>query len=385
MNLAEFIEFAKEDILREAAAYASTIESLKHEELRVLRDDLPMVLNAISADLRSPQSRTQSIVKSHGLAHTSAKDQPSAAETHGLLRARSGLQIEQVFAEYRALRSSILRLWSEATQPDPDAVQDVARFNEAIDQALAESVRVYAAEVERWRQLFLGILGHDLRSPLNAISLTAELIAQEAPEGLAPATAILRRSTQRMATLLDSLLDYNRAGLGGGMALARALVDLGALCTDELELQRNAHPNARIRLSVSGDALGEFDASRMREAVGNLVTNAVKHGLPLEPVIVQLEGNKEAVQLSVENAVAQNIPSSEMDQLYEPLHRGTIQRPGSDRTHLGLGLFIARQIARAHGGELNGLCAAHRVRFTMTLPRSPALKEGGQICVRPIW
>jgi signal transduction histidine kinase len=377
MKLADFIEFAKDEILADAVAYARTIVWLKDEEEAVLRNHLPKVLEAISADLRTAQSRTESIDKSHGLAPATTIDKASAAETHGLLRARSGLQIEQVFAEYRALRSSVLRLWSEAAPSGPEAVRDVGRFNEAIDQALAESVRVYAAEVERWRQLFLGVLGHDLRAPLNAITLTSQLISQRAPEDLAPTTAILRRSTQRMASLLDSLLDYNRAGLGGGMVLARALIDLGAACSEELELQRAAHPNARIGLSVKGNALGEFDGSRIREALGNLVTNAVKHGLPLEPVSVQLEGDQEAVRLSVENAIAQDIPASEMDQLFEPLRRGAIQRPGSDRTHLGLGLFIARQIARAHGGELNGLSAAHRIRFTMTLPRSPTLTPQG--------
>jgi hypothetical protein len=120
MKLADFIDFAKDEILADAVAKA---------------------LEAISADLRTAQSRTESIDKSHGLAPATAIDQASAAETHGLLRARSGLQIEQVFAEYRALRSSVLRLLSEAAPPGREAVRDVGRFNEAIDQALAESVR----------------------------------------------------------------------------------------------------------------------------------------------------------------------------------------------------------------------------------------------------
>ncbi|MGK6306266.1 sensor histidine kinase [Variovorax sp. DT-64] len=370
MQLADFIEFSKEEILADAVAYARTIDWLKDEEEAVLRNHLPRVLEAISADLRTLQSRTASIDKSHGVAPAAAIARETAAETHGLLRARSGLHIEQVFAEYRALRSSVLRLWSEAAPPDPDALRDVGRFNEAIDQALAESVRVYAAEVERWRQLFLGILGHDLRAPLNAITLTTELITQRAPGDLTSTTAILRRSTQRMASLLDSLLDYNRAGLGGGMVLAPTSIDLGAACNEELELQRAAHPKASIELSVNGNTQGEFDGSRIREALGNLVTNAVKHGLPSEPVLVRLEGDDEAVRLWVENAIAQDIPASEMEQLFEPLRRGAVQRPFSDRTHLGLGLFIARQIAKAHGGELNGLSAGSRVRFTMTLPRS---------------
>ncbi|MBT2303211.1 HAMP domain-containing histidine kinase [Variovorax paradoxus] len=370
MQLAAFIELAKEEILAESVAYARTITTLKDEDEVVLRNHLPRVLKAISADLHTAQSRTESIKKSHGDAPAAGGGQETAAETHGLLRARSGLHIEQVVAEYRALRSCVLRLWSEAYPPDPDAVQDVGRFNEAIDQALAESVRVYATEVERWRQIFLGVLGHDLRSPLNAIALTAEVFARRAPEALALHTATLKRGTRRMASLLDSLLEYNRLGLGGGMAIERASIDLEAACMEELELQRAAFPDARIELVVQGDTRGEFDGSRIREALGNLVTNAVKYGLPSKSVIVMLEGEDAAVRLSVENEAAQDIPASEMEQLFEPLHRGAVQRPGSDRTHLGLGLFIARQIARAHGGEVTGNSSAQRVRFTVTLPKS---------------
>jgi signal transduction histidine kinase len=371
MQLATFIELSKEQILAESVAYARTIVSLKDEDEAVLRNHLPKVLSAISADLRTPQSRTESIEKSHGGAPASELGKETAAETHGLMRARSGLHIEQVVAEYRALRSCVLRLWSEAetSPPGPDAVRDVGRFNEAIDQALAESVRVYATEVERWRQIFLGVIGHDLRTPLNAVSLTAEFLAQVAPEDLALPTERLRRSVSRMTSLLDSLLEYNRAGLGGGMTIERLPVDLAATCGDEVELQRDAFPGTRIELMVRGDTSGEFDGSRLREALGNLVTNAVKHGLPSEPVVVRLEGDDSSVRLAVENAVAGSISSSEFELLFEPLRRGAVQRPGADRSHLGLGLFIVRQIARAHGGEVSGHCESRKVRFTLTLPK----------------
>lgn len=368
MLLADFIELAKEEILAESIAYARTILSLKGEDEAVIRNHLPKVLEAISADLRTPQSRTECIAKSHGLAPAVGRE--TAAETHGVLRARSGLHIEQVVAEYRALRSCVLRLWADAAPPHADALRDVGRFNEAIDQALAESVRVYTAEVERWRQLFLGVLGHDLRAPLNAIALTAELVANVGPErDLSSPAAILRKSASRMTSLLDSLLEYSRVSLGAGMTIERRPIDLGTTCREEIELQRAAHPGARIELVVQGDTRGDFDDSRVREALGNLITNAVKHGLP-EPVRVRLVGGSRAVDLTVENAAAEEIPAAELEQLFEPLRRGSVQRPGSDRSHLGLGLFIARQIAKAHGGELKGNSLGQRVWFTLTLPRS---------------
>ncbi|MGJ7614139.1 MULTISPECIES: sensor histidine kinase [unclassified Variovorax] len=375
MQIANFLESARGEILAESIAYARTILRLKDEDEATLRDHLPSVLEAISRDLRTAQSRTESIHKSHGLSSVAAGPD-SAAETHGVLRARSGLTIEQVFAEYRSLRSCVLRLWADNAPHGPDAVRDVGRFNEAIDQALAESVRTYAGEVERWQQIFLGVLGHDLRGPLNAIALSAELIAAKAPPELGLPTATLSKSTRRMASLMDSLLQYNMAGLSGGMPVERKPTDLEVACKEELEMLRAALPGAQIELVTQGNTRGEFDASRVREAVGNLVTNAVKHGVPGAPVIVRIDGDDATARLSVENATAHDITSNEMEQLFEPLRRGAAKGPGSDRSNLGLGLFIVRQIAKVHGGDVHGECVSKRVKFTMTLPKvAPAAER----------
>ncbi|MDR6890987.1 MULTISPECIES: sensor histidine kinase [Variovorax] len=242
-----------------------------------LRDHLPQLLEAISADLRDPQSRTESIARSHGEAPTPSSQ--TSAQTHGLLRARRGISIEQLVAEFRALRSSILRLWGDAHPPGPDAIDEITRFNEAIDQAVAESVQFYAQERERWRQLFLGILGHDLRGPLNSVALTVELMRAEA---VAPAaqTALLSRGVKRLASLLDSLLEYSRASFGAGMVLRRAPVDLAAACAEELELLRVGHPGAEIAFEVHGEPKGPSTrpacakrsgtSCRTRSSMGNL-------------------------------------------------------------------------------------------------------------------
>ncbi|MDM0085545.1 HAMP domain-containing sensor histidine kinase [Variovorax sp. J31P179] len=374
MQISDFIERAREEILAESVAHAKTIFALGDEGEVVLRDHLPKLLEAISADLRTPQSRTESIERSRGRAPWGHPSEATAAATHGLLRARSGLHVEQLVAEFRALRSCVLRLWAEASVADADSIRDIGRFNEAIDQALAESVREYAAEVERWQQIFLGVLGHDLRGPLNAVSLTAQVMARRAPKAMSASAAALTRGTHRMAVLLDSLLEYNRAGLGAGMAIELAPGDLAAACEEELELQRAALPGARIEWVVQGDTRLQFDSSRMCEALGNLVANAVKHGLPSEPVTVQLEGDDDVVRLSVENAIGRHLSRGEIERLFEPLRRGTKEAPRTDRSHLGLGLFIARQIARAHGGDVIGQSTSQRICFTMTVPRSVPAK-----------
>lgn len=365
MRIATFLELASAQILDEAVAFARTIPALSQTGDQKLRDHLPQVLVAISADLRTTQRRSESIQKSRGLApeglaHTSA-------QTHGLLRAQDGINVEQLVAEFRALRSSILRLWLATNPMGPEALDDIVRFNEAIDEAVAESVQFHSDERERWRQIFLGVLGHDLRGPLSAVALTIELMRRQA---LAPAehTALLARGVGRMTSLLDSLLEYNRASLGTGMALQRSAVDLAIVCAEELELQRAAHADVDIRLSVRGEAGGEFDASRVREALANLVSNAVKHGQGMAPVVVTVDGDATVVRVSVDNGG--ELPAQEIESLFEPLRRREGVSSQADRTHLGLGLFIVRQIARAHGGEVMGSGADGRVRFTLALPKA---------------
>ena len=369
MQIADFLETGSESILEESVNYARSIEVLKESDEVELRDHFPKILHAISIDLRNAQSKSESIDKAHGRAVAAAGSKATAAETHGKLRARSGLRIDQVVAEYRVLRACVLRLWAEAAPASKDSLRDVGRFNEAMDQALAESVKVYASEVEHWQQIFLGVLGHDLRSPLNAIALTAELISRQASGDLVRTSATLKSSTRRMASLMDSLLEYNQASLCGGMVIRRAPTDLKAACIDELELQRAALPDAKLELKLSGSAAGVFDVSRVREALSNLITNAVKHGVADEVVTVRLEEEQGFVRLAVENAATCDIPANEIEQLFEPLRRGALNRSAQDRTNLGLGLFIVRQIVEAHGGEVVGHSANKRVIFTIRLPK----------------
>ncbi|MVT37040.1 hypothetical protein GO497_05785 [Acidovorax citrulli] len=150
------------------------------------------------------------------------------------------------------------------------------------------------------------------------------------------------------------------------MVLHLAPTDLAAACSEEVQLQRLAHPGARIEFSAQGPTEGTYDASRVREALGNLVSNAVKHGDAGGSITVRVKGTAHGVAISVENA-GELAPES-IDDLFEPLRRG-LHGPGTDRTHLGLGLFIARQIARAHHGDATGHCENHQVRFTLELPK----------------
>jgi signal transduction histidine kinase len=366
MRLAEFIKAHAETIVAEAARYASTLAPLAHEPQRTLRDHIPKILDAIVLDLEHSQTGEEARTKSLGQAVALAGKPDSAAQTHGRLRAKSGLQMAQLVAEYRALRAGVLRLWAEK-EPDEVTVADVVRFNEAIDQAIAESVEFFSEETDQLRNVFLGVLGHDLRGPLNAILLTAELISRKTRHQPLSEVGVLIRSGRRMASLLDTLLQYNRTALGGGMTIHREPTDLAQACASEVELLKAAHPQAQIDMAVDGDCSGDFDASAMREALGNLVNNAVSYGDD-GAISLSLKGQDATVSLKVSNT-GPEIPTAQIPALFNALQRGEDLRPDEHRTSLGLGLFIVQQIATAHGGEVRCTSSPTGTTFEILLPR----------------
>lgn len=370
MRLGAFIDSEREQIIAESVQYATGLPELGGEAISILRDHLPSVLDAICRDLDQPQTRAQSIAKSQGLGPRLAAE--TAAQTHGQLRARSGLSIEQLVAEYRVLRSTVLRLWADAHQPNAHAPEDTLRFNEAIDQAVAESVAFHAAETERWRVILLGVLGHDLRGPLNAMLLAAAVLqhGRSAAEVAEQARTLLRNG-RRLEVLLDSLLEYNKARLGVGMAIQRAPADLALLCRDEVDLLRGALPAANIVLHATGATSGDFDGSRVREALANLVFNAAQYSPAGTPISVVIRGQASTVEVSTENE-SEPLSREVLQTLFEPLRRQSHPASGS-RRNLGLGLFIVREIARAHGGDATVSMAGRRITFMMVLPKAATL------------
>lgn len=232
---------------------------------RALRNHGPQILQAIVADLATPQTAEEQDAKSRGLAPVAENAPQTAAQTHAVLRAQSGFDIAQLASEYRALRATVLHLWMEACLPDPPATDDMIRFNEAIDQALAESIGFFSAYVDRSRNLFLGMLSHDLRSPLHTIQTTARHLRILGSTGdVGDAAERLIRSGARMQQLLDDLIDFNRTELGIGLRVAPRDVDLGEVCAEELDQIRATYTGMEVKLEVAGDCRGTFDAGRIR-------------------------------------------------------------------------------------------------------------------------
>lgn len=369
MRLADYIEQHADRIVDDAQAFAATqLPGQVHLDPEALRDHLPQILDAIVVDLRHSQTPGEELQKALGYSDTQS-DTPSAAQWHGGLRAKEGFSIQHLVAEFRALRASVLRLWSTHQSATEESFDDLMRFNQAIDQAVAESVTYYAREQESWRQIFLGVLGHDLRDPLNAIMLTSELMSKMT--GDAPISRQAQRlisSGRRMSVLLDDLLDYSRTALGMGIRIKPTRVDLSAEIADEIETLRAAWPQVPIVFRVPPPIRVEVDASRLREALSNLVGNAAKYGAAASGVQVSLERNDGRIFLRVQNSGV-TIPPEVLATLFDPLRRG--MHDDGHGTSLGLGLFIAREVAKAHGGTIEATSEDGSTIFTISLPDRP--------------
>ncbi|MFM0175861.1 sensor histidine kinase [Paraburkholderia sediminicola] len=374
MRLADFISRDMEAILAQWEAFAATLlPAAARIESMGLRDHAQQILEAVAKDLRTSQSRNAQLEKSLGGGPGLIAASETAAQTHALLRARAGFNINQLAAEYRALRASVLRLWMDDCQPENPDLDDVIRFNEAIDQALAESVTCFSAQVEQSRNLLLGMLGHDMRSPLQAIQLTASyLAALNAGERVSEAATRLIRSGARMQALLDDLGDYNRTRLGLGINVAPKRVDLADVLADEVDELRAVHPNRQIDLQVSGDSQGVWDGQRLQQLLGNLVHNAIKYGAQDTPVRVTVTGEVKHVRIEVSNC-GPAIERATLTRVFDPLVRGADQQDRCDSAGgLGLGLYIASEIAKAHHGAIEARSDETETSFSVFLPRDEA-------------
>jgi len=371
MRLADFISRNMETILAQWESFAVTLlPAAANMSSPALRDHAQQILEAVVKDLSTSQTNKEQHEKSLGLHPQVTLGSDTAAQTHALLRARSGFEINQMTAEYRALRASVLRLWVDACSPDAPHVNDIMRFNEAIDQALAESVGYFSAQVDQARNLLLGMLGHDMRSPLQAIQMTAVyLTALNAGDKVSDGAARIIHSGARMQALLDDMIDFNRTRLGLGINISIEKVDLARLFAEELDMLRAAHPSCQVDLAVEGNSEGVWDGRRLQQLLGNLVINAIKYGASSAPIRVVITAEDEQVHFEVRNDRL-TIDQTVLDQMFEPLRRGTDQESKHDiGGNLGLGLYIAREVAKAHGGDINARSEGGQTVFSVRLPR----------------
>jgi signal transduction histidine kinase len=293
------------------------------------------------------------------------------AHLHAEDRLSHGFGINAVVAEFRALRATVLRRWLRTSPDGESAFQEMIRFNEAIDQVLAESVRHYAYRTERIRDLFAGVLAHDLRSPLGAILNSGEVLLRD--ESLSPASvravAFVQRGAMRMKKMIDDLLIFTRTRLGDAMPVSFAPQDMGRICVDAADEVRASYPDARIDLRLAGELQGRRDGSRLGQLMVNLLTNAVRYGSG--PIVVEAKGQDGKVTVVVSNQ-GDPIPEHALPTLFDPLTRASSPNRSGTAAGIGLGLYICRCITTAHQGTISVESSEQGTRFTVHLPRSPA-------------
>ena len=375
MRLAQFILGHTESILVAWEAFARSILPGAKMDSLALRDHAADILLATVRDMESVETADQRSDKSSGYPDGSALNirLNGASEEHAIGRLGSGFNLQQLVSEYRALRLSVLNLWRESrpTTRERD-VEDVNLFHESIDESLTKAVNCYTNRLNESRDMFLAILSHDLRSPLNAISMSAELLPQTSKldtEATGFASKI-STSAKVMARMISDLLDYTRTRLGAGMPIERATMDLSVVCKDVVDEALLANPALKLRLASSGDTIGEWDDDRIRQVVSNLLGNAIQHGDRRALIELTLKGDGSHVTLSVTNQ-GEPIPPGEMTKIFDPLVRGASavtpkqNRPGS----IGLGLYIARELVLAHEGTIDVTSSKEAgTVFTVRLP-----------------
>ena len=375
MRLSAFILANLEDILTEWEDFAATLGPLEDANKVELRDHASAVLQVIAADLDTPQGEVASIAKSKGLGPQPVID--TAAEVHAADRMSSGFNSDQVMAEYRALRSSVLRLWARKVEiTTAIEIQDMVRFNEAIDQAQTESMARYTKLLREAQNLFLAILGHDVRSPLGAVSMGAQVLLhdQTLPAKVLKVGLRIFNSATRVDEIVRDLLDFSTSHLGDGIPIDPYTVDLTEICMNVVEEAKTFHPDRSIELVCEGNLVGTWDGPRLAQAFANLISNAVQHGKPDGCIRVTACNQSAGILFEVQNE-ADPIPPAKLRILFDPVKSFAI-RPPSERNmsrvqNLGLGLYVVKEIVKAHQGKIAVASSEENgVTFSVTLPRT---------------
>ncbi|WP_424579606.1 MULTISPECIES: ATP-binding protein [Bradyrhizobium] len=374
-RLADFIRRNHAPIVKEWTEFARTLSPASDRMSKLaLEDHIVDLLGFVADDLETVQTPREQFDKSRGDGPEESAFSQSAAELHAALRLADGFDIDQMVSEYRALRASVVKQWvAHHRNLAATDIEDLTRFNEAIDQAVTESVAHYTKTINDSRNLFLGVLGHDLRNPLGAISMGAQWMEKSGTTDAKQARVVseIRLAAGRATQILNDLLDLTRSSFGTQIPVTKIRIDVAALCQEIADEFRAVNADRRFEVTHEGDPLVCCDPTRVGQVLSNLMGNAIQYGDVTSPIRVTVAGNDpDAVTINVHN-FGSSIPPEVRKSIFQSWTRGQdVGKPSEHSTHLGLGLYIAKLIVEAHGGEISvvsnqqtGTC------FSVRLPR----------------
>ncbi|SDB56309.1 GAF domain-containing sensor histidine kinase [Belnapia rosea] len=236
----------------------------------------------------------------------------------------------------------------------------------AVDQVKAQEASLLdERRVAALREEFIAVLGHDLRNPLAAIAGGMRLLRKTPLNSQAlELTELIQGSVGRMSGLVDNLVDFARFRLGGGLRLEKGPVQMENILQQIIRELQAGRPGRVVETAFRLDAPIVCDGRRMAQLASNLLGNAFSHGAPDQPIRVAARTEGRCFELSVANG-GEPIPPDILGNLFQPFSRGT-HRP--NREGLGLGLYIAHQIAEAHGGRIEVVSTPAETRFTLVMP-----------------
>ncbi|HYO56877.1 PAS domain-containing sensor histidine kinase [Archangium sp.] len=275
-------------------------------------------------------------------------------------------QLESPY-ELTGLRSDGKRLFLEVLGRQVEYAGRIVRMAAVWDISARKASEEAAARADAFREQLLGVVGHDLRAPLQAIQLSVGTLQRGGGlnESQERQVTHLATATKRMERMIHELLDFTRARLAGGLPMHPVPLSLDKLLERVVKEFHVSHPTRLIVSKVEDDVRGTWDESRLGQLLDNLVGNAVQHSPPDTPVEVRLAGLADGITLTVRNE-GPPVPLEERATLFEPFKRG--KRASGDG--LGLGLYIARQIVVAHGGRISVESGVGQgTRFIVWLPR----------------
>lgn len=368
MALATFISENLGPLLVDWEVYASTrLPAARGLDRADLRDSAADLLRAVVADMSSAQQAD----KAQGRKPGNAPDITLWSHQHAAIRFGEGFTLDQMASEYRALRASVMRHWA-AAHPAGGNLREVIRFNESMDQSLVEAVAWYGAHIEHARELFLGVLSHDLRNPLNTVLMGIEVLSMEKALS-APSIKVLvrmRGAGGRMTRMINDLLDFARTRLGTQLPMAPRRLQLGPVLRQTVDEFRALHPRVVLTCECPEGLAGDWDADRLAQLFSNVVGNAIQHGGPGTPIEVGARMAGTEVAITVRN---QGLPiaTEAIGRIFDPLMRGVASGASQreSQASLGLGLYISREIAKAHGGRIEVTSTASEgTLFTISLP-----------------